>query len=93
MNKEQLIKATAEKCGITQKDTKVVLDAAIEAVKEELIAGGKVLIPNFLTLKVVEAAERKVKIQMGEHAGEIKVIPARKKIKLSVSPALKEEVE
>lgn len=93
MNKEQLIKAIAEKCEITQKDTKEFLDATIEVVREELVAGGKVAIPNFLTLKVVEAAERKVKIQMGEHAGETKIIPARKRIKLSVSPVLKEEVE
>ena len=50
MNKEQLVKAIAEKCDITQKDTKEFVDAAIEIVKEELIAGGKVMIPDFMTL-------------------------------------------
>lgn len=93
MNKEQLVKAIAEKCNITQKDTKEFVDAAIEVVKEELIAGGKVMIPDFMTLKVVEAAERKVKIQFGENKGQTKVVPAKKRIKLTVSPSLKEAVE
>ena len=51
------------------------------------------MIPDFMTLKVVEAAERKVKIQFGENKGQTKVVPAKKRIKLTVSSALKKEVE
>ena len=51
------------------------------------------MIPDFMTLKVVEAAERKVKIQFGENKGQTKVVPAKKRIKLTVSPSLKEAVE
>ena len=47
MNKTELIAAAAEKSGLSKKDTESALNAVLEAVTEELTAGGKVAIVGF----------------------------------------------
>jgi DNA-binding protein HU-beta len=57
MNKKDLVKAIAEKVGMTQKDVALVVDALPEVIKEGVVAGEKVALSGFLTFtkKHVEA--------------------------------------
>ncbi len=56
MNKAALAAKIAEKTDITKKQAAQVLDAFIESVTEEIIAGGKVSIVGFGTFEVKERA-------------------------------------
>ena len=58
MNKSELVKAMAEKCDLTQKDTEKVLDAFQKVVIEELVRGGKVQLVGFGIFEVMERAAR-----------------------------------
>lgn len=59
MNKNELIRAIANKLGITLKDAAKNLDGVIDAITEGLNAGDKIQISGFGTfsLKVKEARE------------------------------------
>lgn len=52
MNKTELIKAIAEKAGISQKDAGAALDAFIDVVADALKAGDKVAIAKFGTFEL-----------------------------------------
>jgi DNA-binding protein HU-beta len=52
MNKTELIEKIAAKSGLTKVDSKKALDAAMEAVKEALVAGDKVALIGFGTFAV-----------------------------------------
>lgn len=58
MNKGELIKALAEKAGMTQKDAGIVLDAFVEVVTEALLNGQKVQLVGFGSFEVKEKAAR-----------------------------------
>ena len=58
MNKTELIAAAAEKSGLSKKDTVSALNAVLEAVNEELSAGGKVAIVGFGSFDVKQRDER-----------------------------------
>ena len=58
MNKTELIAAAAEKSGLSKKDTESALNAILEAVTEELTAGGKVAIVGFGSFDVKQRDER-----------------------------------
>lgn len=51
MNKTELIAAVAEKSGLTQKDSKKVVEALLDVVKEDVAAGNKVQILGFGTFE------------------------------------------
>ena len=58
MNKAELINATAEKAGLSKKDTEIVLDAAIDAITAALADGEKVQLVGFGAFEVKARAER-----------------------------------
>ncbi len=58
MNKTELISAVAEKSGLSKADAKKAVDAFVDAVTEELKAGGKVALLGFGTFSVSEKAAR-----------------------------------
>lgn len=58
MNKTELISAVAEKSGLSKADAKKAVDAFVDAVTEELKAGGKVALLGFGTFSAVEKAAR-----------------------------------
>ena len=60
MNKSELVKAVAEKSGLTQKDTAKVLEALLETIQKALAAGDKVQIIGFGSFEVRDRKERKV---------------------------------
>lgn len=59
MNKSELISAIAEKSGLSKVDSKKALDATLEAITEEIKAGGKVVLVGFGTFSVTERSARK----------------------------------
>ena len=58
MNKTELVTAIAEKSDLTKKDVEKALSAFEDAVTEALVAGDKVQLVGFLTMDVIERAER-----------------------------------
>ncbi|MGN0915605.1 MAG: HU family DNA-binding protein [Succinivibrio sp.] len=59
MNKSELIAKTALIAGVSQAQTKNVVDALLEAVKQSLGAGETIQLVGFGTFKVSERAARK----------------------------------
>ena len=58
MNKSELISAIAEKSGFSKVDAKKALDATLDAISEEIKAGGKVVLVGFGTFSVSERSAR-----------------------------------
>ena len=58
MNKTELIKAVAEKAGLSQADSKKALEATLEAIKESLVANDPVALIGFGTFSVAERPAR-----------------------------------
>lgn len=59
MNKTELINTIAEKSGLSKVDSKKALDAFIDAVTDEVKAGGKVSLVGFGTFSITQKAARK----------------------------------
>ena len=59
MNKRELTKKVAEKCGYTQATSAQVINAFIDSIIESLEAGEKVTIQDFGTLAVKQQKTRK----------------------------------
>ena len=58
MNKSELIKAIAEKSGLTQKDADAALNGFIDTVKETLAKGEDVTLVGFGSFDIQERAAR-----------------------------------
>lgn len=80
MNKTELIAAVSEKSGVTQKDSKKVVEAIFDVIKEDVAAGNKVQIIGFGTF---ESRKREARSGINPLTKEAMVIKA------SVVPAFK----
>ena len=89
MNKSELVKAIAEKAGMTQKDTGKALDALTGVIQKALVAGEKVQIIGFGSFEVRDRKERIVK---SPATGEELTVPATKVPAFKSGKALKEAV-
>lgn len=58
MQKTDFIRAVADKTGISQKDTKAIIDAALEIIGEQLKSGERVTLTGFGTFEVRERQAR-----------------------------------
>ena len=58
MNKTQLVNAVAERTGLAKSDAALVVDTAIEIVKEKVKSGGSVQLIGFGTFERRERAAR-----------------------------------
>jgi len=58
MNKTELIKAIAEKSGLSKVDSKKALDSLVATVVDELKKGGKISLVGFGSFSVVEKQAR-----------------------------------
>ncbi len=90
MNKSELVKAIAEKGGLTQVDAKKALDATVEAITEALKAGDKVALVGFGTFQVADIPERQ---GMNPSTKQKITIPAHKSPKFKAGAELKEAVK
>ena len=73
MNKSQLIKAVAEKSGLSQKQVAEVWNSIEETMIETLVAGDKIQLSGFGTFEVRERAERAGR---NPKTGEVVTVPA-----------------
>ena len=58
MNKTELVEKIAAGAGLSKVDAKKALDAAVQAVKDALVAGDKVALVGFGTFAVAERPAR-----------------------------------
>ena len=79
MNKSELIKAAAEKAGVSAAAAAKVIDAALEAAVEAVKKGEGVQLVGYATIAVVNKAARKAK---NPRTGAVIDIPAKKAVKM-----------
>jgi len=89
MNKSELIDAIASKTGLSKAKSEDAVKAFIEAVSEELKAGGKVQLVGFGTFEVTERTAREGR---NPRTGETMTIAATKTPKFKAGKALKDAV-
>ena len=89
MNKTQLIGAVASATGMTKVDAEKAIKGVINAISNELAAGGSVALIGFGTYSVVHKSERTGK---NPRTGETIKIPAKKVAKFKPGKALAELV-
>ena len=58
MQKTDFVKSVAERAGVSQKETKQVVDAALDVITESLKQGQKVTLTGFGTFEVRQRQER-----------------------------------
>ncbi|MBR4275491.1 MAG: HU family DNA-binding protein [Prevotella sp.] len=85
MNKSELVKAIAEKAGISQVAGKAALEAALESIAGALKKGESVQLIGFGTFSVAERAARKGK---NPRTKEVIQIPAKKVAKFKAGAGL-----
>ena len=85
MNKSELVKAIAEKAGISQVAGKAALDATLEAISGALKKGESVQLVGFGTFSVSKRAARKGK---NPQTGAIIDIPAKNVAKFKAGAGL-----
>ena len=85
MNKTDLIAKAAEAAGLSKVDTKKVIDATFDAIKETLKEGEKVQIPGILTLSVEKREARK---GINPATKATIIIPAKKVVKAKIGSEL-----
>ena len=89
MNKAELIAAVAEKSGISKKDAEKAVTATLDAITEELVAGGKVALVGFGSFDVKTRAER---VGRNPRTREEITIPASRTPQFKAGKALKDAV-
>ncbi|MBP1466533.1 HU family DNA-binding protein [Candidatus Chloroploca sp. M-50] len=90
MQKTDFIKAVAEKAGVSQKETKLVIDSALDVITEQLAKGEKVTLTGFGTFEVRHRQQRE---GVNPQTREKITIPETKTPGFSASSTLKEAVK
>lgn len=90
MNKSELVKAAAEKSGLTLKDTEKALNAITESVAAALANGEKVQLTGFGTFEVRERAAREAR---NPRTGETLKVEASKSPAFKAGASLKNAVK
>ena len=74
MNKTELIAKVAEVSGLTKKDSELALNTTLDAIKDSLVAGEKVVLTGFGTF---QKRDRKGRVGRNPRTGEeIKIPPS-----------------
>jgi len=89
MNKAELISATAEKAGLSKKDSEKALNALIETITEAMKSGDKVQLVGF---GVFEVKERPARMGRNPRTKEQIEIPASKVPQFKAGKALKDTI-
>ncbi|ACL25663.1 HU family DNA-binding protein [Chloroflexus aggregans] len=90
MQKTDFIKAVAERAKVSQKETKQIIDTALEVITEALARGEKVTLTGFGTFEV---RSRQAREGVNPQTREKIHIPATKTPGFSASSTLKEAVK
>lgn len=89
MNKAEFIDAVATKSGLSKKDAKSAVDAALETITETLAKSESV---SFIGFGVFSSASRAVRVAMIPGTNKTVEVPATTVAKFKVGKALKEAV-
>ena len=87
MNKTELIALTAERTGLTKKDTERVINAALDAVSAAMASGDKVQLSGFGAFDV---KAREARVGRNPHTKEAIDIPATRVPVFKPSKALRD---
>ena len=90
ISKQDLIKKVSEKTNIAQTQVRNVVDMLLETIKDSLVDGEKVSLLGFCSFEVVNTKE---KTGVNPSTQEKIIIPAGKKVKVSVSKTVKDAVK
>ena len=90
MTKAQFISKVASKSGLSQKDSNIVIQAALDTLTEALVEKESISFIGFGSFSTVEKAARDVRIPS---SGKIVHVPAKSAVKFKVGKALREAVE
>jgi len=88
MTKQDIVDFSAKKAGLTQKDTKAVIDAFMETIKEVTTSGGYITLASFGTFKQVsrKGFTRKASAKQKKIFGKDTIkVPASKKMTFTAS--------
>ena len=89
MNKSELINATADKAGLSKKDTEKVITAVIDSITEAMKAGDKVQLVGF---GVFDVKNRAARTGRNPRTKEQITIPASKIPQFKPGKALKDAI-
>ncbi len=89
MNKTELIAAAAQSAGVAKKDAERVLNAALDRIASELIAGSKVQLSGFGSFEV---KDREARVGRNPRTGQAVEIAATRTPVFKPSKALKDMV-
>ncbi len=89
MTKTELIAAVAEKTELTKKDADVVVNAVLEAITAELVAGNEVRLAGF---GIFETKQRAARTGRNPATNETIEIPASTSVAFKPSKTLKDAV-
>lgn len=89
MNKAELISATAEKSGLSKKDSEKAINALVEAITESMKNGEKVQLVGF---GVFEVKDRPARMGRNPRTKEQIEIPASKLPQFKAGKALKDSI-
>ncbi|MCU6453360.1 HU family DNA-binding protein [Sphingomonas sp. A2-49] len=89
MNAKELAKQIAGQHGMTEKQVRELLDAALEAIAQAAARGEEVNLPGFGKFKVKESPERSGR---NPASGEVITIAASKKLTFAAAKALKDRL-
>ena len=94
MTKNEMIGAVANKIeGATEKDIGVVIDALTDVIKEAVLAGDTVTIPEICKISSKDVPERTGTVMMGANKGDKWVKPAHKEACVKIVSSLKKIFE
>lgn len=89
MKKAEFVQAVSEKAELSKKDTQKVLDAAIEAIEDALVAGKNVSFIGFGTFSTAKRAARKARVPGTDRVVDVAATTA---VKFKVGKKLKDSV-
>ena len=75
MTKKDIVKTIADRLGLTQVETKEVVQCTLDAIIDAIAEGGGVELRNFGVFKVKQRAPRKAR---NPRTGEVVHVPAKK---------------
>ena len=90
MTKTELIAVTAENTGMTKKDAERAVNAALDAITAELVAGNRVQLAGF---GIFETKTRQARTGRNPKTKETIEIPASTSVAFKPSKTLKDMVE
>lgn len=90
MNKEQLVKAVADRTGYSQRQVREVIGATLEAIENSLRKGEPVQLVGFGSFVIISRKERRGR---NPRTGEPMIIPGRRVVRFRPGKRLQDAVQ